>query len=95
MSGGLAPWQSRQVTAYIDANLSGRIILDNLAKSVRLSVCHFTRAFKESFGYSPHQFIMHKRVQREQGLMLSTEFSLGEIALECGLAVQAHFAKYS
>ncbi len=91
--GGLAPWQIRRISAFIDANIDTPLHIVNLAKMVRLSSFYFTRAFGESFGCPPHRYIMRRRIERAQGLMLSTAAPLGQIALECGLADQAHFSK--
>ncbi len=91
--GGLAPWQIRRITTFIDANLDGTLRTADLAKLAGLSAFHFTRAFGESFGYPPHRYVMRRRVERAQGLMLTTAAPLGQIALECGLADQAHFSK--
>jgi AraC-like DNA-binding protein len=91
--GGLAPWQMRQVTTHIDTQLGSSITTNDLARIARLSPCHFSRAFRESFGDSPHKYVMRRRVERAQGLMLSTDLSLGQIAVECGLADQAHLCK--
>lgn len=91
--GGLAPWQMRQVTTHIDVQLGSSITTDDLARIARLSPCHFSRAFRESFGDSPHKYVMRRRVERAQGLMLATDLALGQIAVECGLADQAHLCK--
>ena len=92
-SGGLAPWQVRRVLAHIEANLETTIRNKDLAAVARLSECHFNVAFRGSVGESPHGYIIRRRVERAQGLMLSTEKSLSEIALECGLTDQAHFTR--
>jgi AraC-like DNA-binding protein len=86
MRGGLAPWQIRQVTTYIESHLDRTIRTKDLAAVVRLSSFHFCRAFRESFNDSPHGYLMRRRVERAQGLMLTTRASLGQIAAECGLA---------
>jgi AraC family transcriptional regulator len=91
--GGLAPWQIRQVTTHIEMNLDGAITTKDLATLARLSSYHFCRAFRHSFGDSPHGFVMRRRVERAQGLMLTTNASLGQIAADCGLTDQAHFNK--
>jgi AraC family transcriptional regulator len=91
--GGLAPWQVRCVTTYIDANLSASLSCDALARLARLSVSYFARAFKCTFGYSPHVFLMRRRLERAQGLMLKTDASLAQIALDCGFADQAHLSR--
>lgn len=91
--GGLAPWQVRRVTEYIEANLASTIRLQDLARIARLSHSHFCRAFKESVGHPAHAYVMRRRVQRAQGLMLNTLDSLSQIAAQCGMADQAHFCK--
>jgi AraC family transcriptional regulator len=91
--GGLAPWQIRKVAAHIEASLDTSIRSGELAAFARLSPCHFSRAFRESFGCSPHEYINQRRVERAQGLMLSTVAPLSQIALDCGLADQAHFSR--
>lgn len=90
---GLAPWQVRRVLAYIDANLEKSIRNKELAAVVRRSEFHFNVMFRNSLGNSPHEYIIRRRLERAQGLMLSTDAPLSEIALECGLADQAHFTR--
>jgi AraC-like DNA-binding protein len=90
---GLAPWQVRRVLAYIDANLDKSIRNKDLAAVARLSEFHFNVAFRNSVGDSPHEYIIRRRMERAQGLMLSTDAPLSEIAVECGLADQAHFTR--
>jgi AraC family transcriptional regulator len=91
--GGLAPWQVRSVTTYIDANLNASLSCEALARLARLSVSYFARAFKCTFGYSPHVFLMRRRMERAQGLMLKTNAPLAQIALDCGFADQAHLSR--
>ncbi|HKR34824.1 MAG TPA: AraC family transcriptional regulator [Steroidobacteraceae bacterium] len=91
--GGLSPWQLRKVTRHIEAQLDQPIRNEDLAALVRLNPSHFGRAFRNSCGESPHEYVIRRRVERAQGLMLSTDASLSEIALDCGLADQAHLSR--
>jgi AraC family transcriptional regulator len=91
--GGLAPWQIRRVTSHIDAHLDESIRNTQLASAVGLSPSHFSRAFRKSFADSPHSYIMQRRVERAQGLMLTTNFPLAQIAGNCGISDQAHLNK--
>jgi len=91
--GGLAPWQKRKVDRYMRENCERPVRLETLAKQVLLSVSHFCRAFKESFGDTPHAFIIGLRLERAKKLMLATEEPLSHIAIACGLADQAHLSK--
>ena len=91
--GGLALWQARKVVAHIDANLTGRVSLRDLASLAGLSYGHFCRAFKQTFGVSTHVYLMRRRIEFAQGAMLKTQRPLSEIALTCGLSDQSHFTR--
>lgn len=91
--GGLSPWQIRKVASFVEANLDRSIRNDELATIARLNTSHFGRAFRNSFGEPPHEYVIRRRVERAQGLMLSTDAPLSEIALDCGLADQSHLTR--
>lgn len=91
--GGLAPWQVCKVLTHIEAHLGAPITTAELANLVRLSPFYFSRAFRRSFNDSPHAYLMRRRVERAQGLMLTTTTPLAQIAASCGLADQAHFTR--
>jgi AraC family transcriptional regulator len=93
LRGGLAPWQIRKVTSHVEAHLDRPIRNEDLAALVRLNPSHFGRAFRNSLGEPPHEYVIRRRVERAQGLMLSTDASLSEIALDCGLADQSHLTR--
>jgi transcriptional regulator GlxA family with amidase domain len=90
---GLAPWQVRRTLAHIEANLGDCVTNKDLAAVARLSESHFNVAFRNSVGRPPRVYIIHRRIERAQKLMLSTEMALSEIALECGFADQAHLSR--
>jgi len=90
---GLAPWQVRRVMAHIEANLGEPIRNKDLAALARVSTFHFNVAFRNSVGHPPHEYVIQRRIERAQGLMLSTDTPLSEIAIECGFADQAHFTR--
>jgi AraC family transcriptional regulator len=91
--GGFAAWQSRRIAAHVDANLAGKIVVKDLAASLRVSVGHFCRAFKHTFGVPARIWIRQRRIELAQGLMLTTGASLSEIALSCGMSDQSHFTR--
>lgn len=91
--GGLAPFQARRLVEHIDAHLAERITLYQLARMAGLSTGHFSRAFKQTFGVPTHAYLIRRRVERAQSVMLSTQLPLSEVALACGLSDQAHFTR--
>jgi AraC family transcriptional regulator len=90
---GLAAWQARKVTQHIAENLDRPISNGELADLASLSANHFSRAFKRSFGVSPHGFVIRSRLHRARTLMLLTSLPLSQIALECGFCDQAHMCR--
>ena len=91
--GGLAGWQAKRIETHIDTNLARRVLIDDLARLVGLSSGQFCRAFKSTFGMPAHVYLMHRRIEVAQGLMLRTSAPLSEIALRCGMSDQAHFTR--
>lgn len=91
--GGLTTWQKRKIIAYVEENLSRAIRIEAMAALARLSKSHFSRAFRESFGDSPYNYVISRRVARAKELMVTSEAPLSEIALDCGMFDQAHFCK--
>jgi transcriptional regulator GlxA family with amidase domain len=91
--GGLAPWQQKRVAAYVEANIASNIRIPDLAHVVHSSTGHFFRAFRASFGESPLAYVMRRRIQHSQKLMVGSRAPLCQIALECGMCDQAHFTR--
>lgn len=90
---GLAAWQVRRVTAYIDDHIASSIRNRDLAAAAKLSCGYFCQAFKDSFGCPPHAYIVRRRVERAKELLETTTTPLSQIALDCGFSDQSHFSR--
>lgn len=91
--GGLPPRALRRVREFIEAHLDETISIQALAAIVGLSMYHFARAFKQSEGMTPHDYLVLCRVRRAQNLLAATDLPLSEIALASGFADQSHCAR--
>src|SRR5580693_5286309 len=91
--GGLLAWKARKVRDYIDSHFTGPVLVAELGAHIQLSESHFSRAFKRTFGKSPHAFVIRRRVELAARYMLQTEAHLSDIALRCGFTDQPHFCK--
>ncbi|MBX9813758.1 MAG: AraC family transcriptional regulator, partial [Sphingomonas sp.] len=89
--GGLAPHRLRRVSDHVDAHLGEPLLLVDLAQIAKLSPKHFSRAFTQSVGKSPHRWLIEKRVVAAQAMLRASDKSLSDIALACGFADQSHF----
>jgi AraC family transcriptional regulator len=88
-NGGLSPWQRRRVVELLQEHLDGGLKLATLAEECRLSVSHFARSFRKSFGISAHRYLILNRVETAKTLLLETNNSLVEIAAQTGFSDQA------
>jgi AraC-like DNA-binding protein len=89
----LLGWQIQRVNEYLDAHLGRRILVSDLSAIVQRSEAHFARAFKKTFGVSPHAYVVRRRMEKASQLMLVSDDSLSDIALACGMTDQAHLCK--
>jgi AraC-like DNA-binding protein len=78
--------------AYIQANLSEELSLDDLSAQTHLSKYHFLRVFAKDTGLTPHQYIIMERVSRAKELALGGR-SLAHASLEAGFSDQSHFIR--
>ena len=89
--GGLAAWQERVVTAYIEEHLEEQIPLATLAGLARLSPYYFCRAFKQSLGVPPHRYHSRRRIERAKALLAKQSPSVTEIGLAVGFSETSSF----
>lgn len=92
--GGLAPWLMRRVREYVESHLAAPLSTEALAQVAGLSTSHFCRVFKESSGFTVHEFVILRRIEKAQSLMLDTTERLSDIAVSCGMYDQAHFTHW-
>lgn len=92
--GRLATWQAKRAIRYVEAHVDGRLKVAEIARTVHLSSSHFSRAFKRTFGVTVHAWVMRRRIELAQGMMLNTPHKLSEIALRCGLSDQSHLTRW-
>jgi AraC family transcriptional regulator len=79
-----------RIIDYIEANLGKDLSLLTLAAEVAVSPAHLARAFKRATGGSLHRYLLRRRLEWAAALLVSTEQTIAEIALETGFSSQAH-----
>ncbi|MFK8252819.1 helix-turn-helix domain-containing protein [Ancylobacter terrae] len=88
---GLQKWRLKRVVDYIDAHLGESVTLGGMAAAAGLSRMHFAAQFRVTTGVRPHEFLLRRRIERAQALMLETREPLVQVALAVGFQTQAHF----
>ena len=90
---GLDMTRLRRVIDFMEAHVDGDIGVDDLASVACLSPFHFSRAFKEATGLTPHRFLSQRRLQRARRLLDSAELSITDVALMTNFSSQASFTR--
>jgi AraC family transcriptional regulator len=93
LRGGLPAWQQRRVIEFIEEHLVEDISLAALAELVGLSLYHFARAFRQSFGLPPHQYHMARRMDRATSLLQEPALSVTQIAIQIGFRETSSFTQ--
>lgn len=87
----LPAWQLRRAIDYIEAHLVEPIRLRDIAASTGLTRMHFASAFRATTGHSPHQYVVRRRLEHAQTLLLRPDNTILDVALSSGFCSHAHF----
>jgi AraC family transcriptional regulator len=87
----LSSYQLTHVATYIDQNLESNLSLAELAQVANMNLYRFARAFKQTMGLSPHQYVLQQRIDRAKSLLINTNLPLQAISYQLGFSSQSHF----
>ncbi len=90
--GGLTPAARKRVIDFIHANLSEKLTIEKLASIAELSPSYFARAFRQSFGQTPHELVLTTRLQTARSMILASNVSLAEISQVTGFSSNSHMS---
>jgi AraC family transcriptional regulator len=93
LSGGLPPWQRKRLVEFIEEHLAEEISLATLAELVNLSLFHFARAFKQSFGVPPHRYHSDRRMDRARSLLQRPALSVTQVGAQTGFRETSSFTR--
>jgi len=82
-----------KVISFISENLHEEITVSELASYCHLSDDYFSRIFKKHFGMRPNFYMQSKRIERAQLLLLTTNYSLHQIAEKVGFENLSYFSR--
>ena len=77
---------------YIKEHLTEELSLEKVAKAVSLSPIHFHNNFKTAVGKTLRNYVEEQRIKKAINLLLTTNFSLTQIAYDCGFSSQSYFS---
>lgn len=81
------------VCEYIESHLPEPIYVEELAVMVGLGRSAFSRLFKRGTGRSVPQYVNELRIARACLLLVETDLTVSQIAMDCGFVSPAHFQR--
>lgn len=90
-SSPLPSWRLRRVYEYVEARQQDKIRLADMANAAGLSSMHFAAQFRMATGFRPHDYVVHRRIQRAKALLSGSDMAIIDIALSLGFQTQSHF----
>jgi AraC family transcriptional regulator len=82
-----------RIADHIRSGLGRDIRLTELADEAELSPHYFLQVFRNTFGTTPHRYLLQQRIEEAKRLLRRDGASIGEIGLELGFSDQSHFTR--
>ncbi|MDZ5700108.1 AraC family transcriptional regulator [Chelativorans sp. M5D2P16] len=88
--GGLSTTAAKRVEEYIEENFARRLGVAELAAVCELSHGHFIQSFTKSFGEPPHRYLINRRLEFAEQLLVEKDLTIAEVAFLSGFSSQSH-----
>jgi AraC-like DNA-binding protein len=76
---------------FADAHYTEPITVADMARQAGQSPAHFSQRFRHTFGESPHQYLLTRRLERAAALLRLTDWSVARICMTVGLSSVGSF----
>jgi len=83
----------RKACLYFRENLNTNVNIEMLAKELNVGYSYFRQMFRKYTGISPTQYHLSLRIQKAKDLLVSTDQSFKEIAIDLGFESYFYFSR--
>jgi AraC-like DNA-binding protein len=87
----LPQWRLKRAIDYVETRLAGPVHLADVASATGLTRMHFAAQFRVATGLRPHEYLLRRRIERAQEMLVGTNMSVVDVALSVGFQTQSHF----
>jgi len=74
----------QRIDEFIEKYLHTNVSVAELAALVNMGVFRFSRLLKVATGKPPHQYVLHKRIERAKSILAGQPLSISDVAGLCG-----------
>ena len=85
--------QCAEIRRYIDNHYKEPLTLDLLAAEVNVNKYYLAHAYKQSYGISPINYMIARRIQEGKRLLTETDLSLSQISEVLGFSSASYFSQ--
>jgi AraC family transcriptional regulator len=78
---------------YLKENYNQKLSNAELLAIANLSPYYFIRLFKKETGKTPHEYLVHLKIEKAKELLMNSNYSVTEICFLCGFTEHSHFSK--
>lgn len=93
VKGGFSARDRQLLQDYIATHLDQTLTIAHLSQRVGFSEYHFSQLFRQSFGMTPHQYLLQVRIDRAKQLLRKTRDPILAIVYQVGFQNQSHFTR--
>jgi AraC-like DNA-binding protein len=83
----------RKACLYFRENLNANVNIEQLATDLNVGYSYFRQMFRKYTGISPTQYHLSLRIQKAKDLLISTDQSFKEIAIDLGFESYFYFSR--
>ncbi len=83
----------QRVKDFLDRHYTEHITLDHLAETFFINKYYLSRIFKQQFGSSPIEYLLHVRITQAKILLRFTDHTIEQISARCGIPDSNYFAR--
>ncbi|MDP3434317.1 MAG: AraC family transcriptional regulator, partial [Bacteroidota bacterium] len=83
----------RKACLYFRENLNANVNIEQLATDLNVGYSYFRQMFRKYTGISPTQYHLSLRIQKAKDLLVSTDQSFKEIAIDLGFESYFYFSR--
>ncbi len=78
---------------YLTENYNQKLTNKEIFEIANLSPYYFIRLFKKETGKTPHEYLLHLKIEKAKELLAFSNYSVTEICFICGFSEHSHFSK--
>lgn len=83
----------QRIAKYIQERFDQKLLLSELAENEGLTLSYLSHLFKDNFGMSFQNYLLHLRCQRAQEMLIGTDMTMTDIGISCGFSASRYFDK--